>query len=284
MNAGIYTMDAATYHADPCDAPSLSSSIAKLLCTSSPAHVKDAHPRLNPEFVTDHAEHFDVGTVAHAVLLEGVNCVEVLPFADWRTKAAREARDAVRAKGKVPLQTWAWAHVEAMLNTTRDQLDAHADGRQMFRGGLPEQTLIWQDDGGEWCRARLDWLRAGAIDDYKTTNATANPEALSRTLFSNGWDIQAAFYLRGLKKLTGEDAVFRFAVQETYPPYALSVVALGPAALMLAEKKVRYALELWTHCLEHGDWPGYPTQTAYAALPEYLEAAWLAKEERGLAV
>jgi hypothetical protein len=282
MTPGIYTMDAATYHADPCDAPSLSSSIAKLLCASSPAHARHAHPRLTPEAVAVTGDQVDLGTAAHAILLEGVNCVAVLDYPDWRTKAAQTARAAVRAMGKVPLLAKAWGDLEAMLNATRDQLDAHVDGQHMFRGGLAEQTLIWQDDGGEWCRARLDWLRPGAIDDYKTTSATANPEVLSRTLYTHGWDVQAAFYLRGLKRLTGEDAVFRFCVQETFAPYALSVVALGPAALMLAEKKIRYARELWTQCLEHGDWPGYPTQTAYAELPPYLEAAWLQKEEASI--
>ena len=65
-------------------------------------------------------------------------------------------------------------------------------------------------------------------------------------MFQAGFDLQAAWYLRGLRQLTGlDDALFRFAVQETYPPYALSVIALGPDALMLAEKKCLYALEVW---------------------------------------
>ena len=107
----------------------------------------------------------------------------------------------------------------------------------MFTNGLPEQTLVWieqlPDDPSAdvWCRARLDWLRPGAIDDYKSTSATANPETWTRTMFSAGFDLQAAWYLRGLRQLTDlDDAIFRFAVQETYPPYALSVIALGPDA------------------------------------------------------
>jgi hypothetical protein len=164
-----------------------------------------------------------------------------------------------------------------MVTCARVQLAAHSDGgAEMFRDGRPEQTLIWQEDG-LWCRARLDWLRAGAIDDFKTTD-TADPDRWTRTLFACGFDIQAAWYLRGLKALTGIDAVFRFAVIERTPPYALSVMGLGPGALLIGEKKVRYALERWRACLTAGVWPGYPTRTCYADLSEWDEARWLAKE------
>jgi hypothetical protein len=51
----------------------------------------------------------------------------------------------------------------------------------------------------------------------------------------------AAWYLRGLKAVTGAEAEFRFVVCETRPPYAVSVVGLAPEVLQLAEKKVRRA-------------------------------------------
>lgn len=282
--AGVYQMSAEAYHSDPCSEPSLSSSIAKLLCQSSPAHARQAHPRLNPWAVEEDDEKFDVGTAAHAILLEGVNAVAIIDAKDWRTNAAKDLRDKARAAGKIPLLEKVWDDVDAMVRSTRAQLDAHEDGVEMFHGGQAEQTLIWQEDGGIWCRARLDYLRPGNIDDYKSTKASANPDVLSRTLFGNGWDIQAAFYLRGLKAVTGVDGMFRFACQETYAPYALSVVALGPDAMILAEKKIIYALDLWRECLKKNRWPAYPLKTAYASLPPWIESAWLQKEDDGLHV
>lgn len=278
MTPGIYAMPAAEYHGDPCEVASLSASIAHELCTNSPAHAREKHPKLNPTTVHEQAEHFDIGTAVHSILLEGVNSVEVLDFPDWRTNASKDARDAARKAGKTPLLRKVWAEVESMMLSTRGQLDAHEDGCDMFVGGQAEQTLIWEEPSGIWCRSRLDYLRPGAIDDYKTTSTTANPEAVTRQMFGNGWDIKAAFYLRGLRALTGTQATMRFAVQETYAPYALSVVTLGPDAMTLAEKKVLYALELWAECLERKRWPGYPTRTAYATLPEWVESAWLKRE------
>jgi hypothetical protein len=287
---GIYDLPAAAYHADPCPEPSLSSSIAKLICLSSPAHARHQHPRLNPAAVADEAEHFDIGTAAHAVLLEGQDVVQIIQADNWRTNAAKDARDAARQAGRTPLLAKVWADVQAMVKAAREQLDRHTDGgAKMFTAGNPERTVIWQDDG-VWCRARLDWLREvrdgihildpWAIDDYKTCSTSANPDDWTRTMFSHGFDLQAAWYRRGVKAITGAEASFRFAVQETYPPYALSVIALGPDALTIAEKKCLYALEVWRASIEDGQWIGYPHRTCYASLPPWHEAWWIEKEMR----
>jgi hypothetical protein len=281
---GIYDgISAPDYHADPCPEPSLSSSIAKLLCLSSPAHARQDHPRLNPDAAHEEAERFDIGSAAHALLLEGDSGVVIVDAPDWRTKAAREARDAAYAAGKTPLLARAWADVEAMAIAARRQLDAHTDGGAgMFTAGKAEQTLIWREDR-VWCRARFDWLRQPfdgdwAIDDYKSTSGSANPDSWTRAMFGMGFDLQAAWYRRGLQVLTGADAIFRFAVQETYPPYALSVIALGPDAMTIAEKKRLYALERWDECQRENAWPGYPTRTCWAELPPWEEAKWLGRE------
>jgi len=275
---GIYTIDKATYLADPCPTPSLSSGIAGVLCLQSPAHARQQHPRLNPAVVNEVSDAADLGTAAHAFLLEGSSAVEVIDAKDWRTNAAKAARDAARAAGRIPMLPPAWETLRAMLATTREQLDKHRDGGAlMFRAGQPEQTVIWHEQG-VWCKARLDWLRPGAIDDYKTTGVSANPEQWTRRIFDNGSDIQCAWYLRGLKAVTGLDAEFRFAVQETFPPYCLSVIGLGPDAMVLGEKRVLYALEKWRECLDRNDWIGYPRRTAYASLPPWIESAWLEKE------
>lgn len=278
---GIYQLDWPSYLADPCPAPSLSSGIAGVLCLSSPAHARHQHPRLNPDYVGEHAGAADIGTAAHELLLEGTAArVVVVDAADWRTNAAKAQRDEAYATGRIPLLAHVWTEAQAMVAALRPQLERHRDGgKGMFLDGDAEQTLIWIEDG-VWCRARLDWLRDADIDDYKTTSGSANPDDWTRNLFANGQDIQVAWYLRGYKALTGTEATFRFAVQETYPPYAASVISLGPDAMTLAEKRVLYALELWRACLDSNDWTGYPRRTAYATLPPWIESAWLEKEMR----
>jgi hypothetical protein len=282
---------AADYHADRTGgAPSLSSSIANLLINRSPLHAWTAHPRLNPNHVPVDDSKYDVGTVAHSMLLEGTASVDVCDYPDWRTKDAREARDASRANGRTPLLAHQFEEVLGMCNAVADQLKAFDIDPVPLTGGKPEQTMVWQDaPTGAWCRARIDWLHddLSAIDDLKTTTRSAHPEAFAKNLYSYGCDVQAAFYLRGLKALhvdadrnTYLDGVdWRWIVVETSPPYGLSVVEPGPAVLELADAKVDAALKLWAECLERNVWPGYPTKVATAELPAWEEARWLAREE-----
>jgi hypothetical protein len=279
---GISTIPADEYQADPCERPSLSASIAHLLCTRSPAHARAAHPKLNPDLRRAEKEHYDVGTAAHAMLLEGRDAVVVVDAPNWRTKAAQDERDAARAAGQVPLLLHVLEEVEAMVAAAREQLAAHRAQPPLFSEGKPEQTLVWEEPGGVLCRARLDWLRddGRTVDDLKTTSRSANPESYSRTLFGVGGDVQAAFYVRGVERLTGIVPEFRWCVVETAPPYALSVVSPAPDMLLLGADKVEYAIKAWQHCLERDEWPAYPTEVCYAQAPPWEETRWLEKDLR----
>jgi PDDEXK-like uncharacterized protein DUF3799 len=281
--SGIYDISAAEYHADPVAAgPSLSASIAHILLSSSAQHAWFAHPKLNPAYQSEESEAFDLGTAAHAYLLEGEKNFVIVQAPDWRTKLAKDARDDARAQGKIPLLADRWGDVQGMALAARQQLEQHDDPPRPFLDGRPEETLIWQE-GDVWCRARTDWLHADhrTIDDLKTTSASANPDVWTRgPLFSSGYDVQAAFYLRGLKAIFGTEGVFRFVVQENFPPYALSVVGLAPDALALADRKVSRALTLWRHCLTTNTWPGYPQQTCYAEAPAWETSRWEEQEYR----
>lgn len=281
LKPGIHDIPPAVYHADPCPSPSLSKSVAHILLTQSPLHAWFAHPKLNPKPEPVEAEHFDIGTIAHAMLLEGNDVAVPLDFEDWRTKAAKEARESIREQGQVPILKRHYQRVLDMLESCRRQLERHRTASDMFTGGKPEQTLIWEEDG-VWLRSRLDWLKDSRafIDDYKTTSASANPETVSRIMFDKGADLQAAFYRRGLKHLTGKDAEFRFCYQETYPPYCLSVVQVDPPSMAMAERKVEYAIDEWRKCLKKQSWPGYPNETCWAITPPWHEARWIEFEER----
>ncbi len=279
---GIQTISAEAYHSDPCEQPSLTASIAHLICSASPLHAWHAHPRLNPNFKRQEEERFDIGTACHALLLEGNSGIALINAPDWRKKEARDERDAARAEGKLPILSKHWADIRAMVAAAGPQLDALKVDPPLFKDGKPEQSLFWEEDGVQ-CRARLDWLRDdfATVDDLKSTRGSANPAAWTRrTLYEIGADIQAVFYLRGLKAITGESAEFRFCVVETTAPYALVPVTLDYATVVLAERKVDYALATWKRCLETDTWPGYSEQVCVAELPGWEQERWLEKETR----
>lgn len=275
--SGVLELTAEAYHADPSEHPSLSASIAHILCTQSPRHAWTAHPKLNPHWARTDDQKFDVGTVAHAMILEGRDIVYVIYADDWRTKVAKEEREYARSLGKIPLLARHRDEVYAMVDAVRAQLDTHGATPALFADGKPEQTLLWEEDGVA-CKARLDWLRddMATIDDLKTTSWSANPAAYSRSLFGVGGDVQAAFYLRGLRQLTSAEASFRWVVVETSPPYALSVITPGSDVLALGEAKVEWAIRRWGELLAlDGEWPAYPTEVATAEMPAWEETRWL---------
>lgn len=281
LGPGIHDIPVQDYHADPCETPSLSKSIIHTLLTQSPAHAYAAHPRLNQDFERVEEQKYDVGNIAHALLLQGLETVHLVNAPDWRTNAAKEERDLARQHGRTPLLTHQMADVRRMVDAVREQL-AHFDATPpLFIDGKPEQTMVWEEDGVT-CRALVDWLHddMSTIDDLKTTSRSANPATWRSTLYGMGADLQVAFYRRGLKALTGLEPEFRFCVVETAPPFAVSVIALAPDALALADSKVEWAINKWRTCVATDTWPCYPQQVCYVQAPGWEESRWLEFETR----
>jgi hypothetical protein len=270
MRAGIHQMPRQLYDADPCEAPSLSASVAKILLAKSPRHAWLAHPRLNPNYEPEDRREFDLGSAVHALALGEAHRMVEIPAENYRTKAAQEARDAAIQAGRVPALPHQIAQARAILRALHAQLPFTEEARGAFTGGKAEHVAIWQD-GGAWCRARIDWMPSdgNVIYDLKTTGAVANPEQWVRSLYDQGGDVQAAFYLRGMEALTGKPWHFRFVVVETEPPHGLSVIALNGEAEAIARAKADHAVRAWAWCLANRRWPGYPRATAYVQAPAW---------------
>lgn len=279
---GAYDLKPEVYHADPCPTPSLSSSIAKIMLDQSPRHAWTEHPRLNPGYEPENRQMFDIGQAAHTLMLKDDRALQIIDAPDYRTKAAQDARASAYLADRIPVLAKQLESLAAMARSCREQLDHH-EARDAFTDGKPEQTLVWRE-GNVWCRCMLDWLpddRKRAYDDYKSTNGSASPDFWQRNLFALQYDVQMAFYRRGIRAVFGVDnPTFRLCIQETSAPYALSVMALDPHALDFANKKVVEAIHLWSACIERNEWPGYSNRIAYVSPPPYNEAAWLEREVR----
>lgn len=271
----------AVYHMDPVGpAPSLSSSIAKLLVTRSPRHAWYENPRLNKAKALEveaPSRAMDIGTATHKLILgRGRDIVEVAAD-DYRKDVAKKVRDAARAAGKVPILSHEMANVRILAEAARDQL-ADTDLAGILDDGAAEVTGVWQDTGGIWCRMRLDWLPDSARDgghitvlDLKTTGGSAHPDDWQRTAFDMGNDFQDAHYRRGLERLIpGVRSVrFVFAVLEQDAPHCLSLNEFGGQAREEASILAELARGLWGECLRRNDWPGYPAETTHIDPPKY---------------
>lgn len=274
---GIYSIPLAEYIADPAPEPSLNAGTAHRILEESPRHAWEQHPRLNPNYRHEESSRLDLGTIAHALLLEHDDSrVVVIDAEDWRTKVAKEERDTARALGKLPILKGLYEDAKEMVSVARREIAA-SELAEAFEEAIPEQTLIWEHDG-IWCRSRpdkatKDWR---VLFDYKTCAGSGHPAAWGRkAILQHGYDLQALLGIEGAHHLSDpQDCTFVFIVQEIEKPYAVSFVSLSPAWIHLAQAKLQMAMSIWKGCLRTNEWPGYAQRVAYLEPPVYATVGW----------
>ena len=257
------------YHADPVLGGSLSQSGAKMLLPPS-APAKYDEQRRNP---TASTRAQNLGSAAHAVVLDDGPRPFLIDAADYRTKDAKAARDQALADGLTPVLP---AELETVMRMAEAIL-AHPLASQLL--GVPgkaEQSAFWHDaEFDVWRRARFDFLPDPEhhgrprllVPDYKTTKA-AHPDQFARSVADFGYHMQADWYLSALVALGYDpDAVFLFIAQETTPPYLVTVGQLDDDALQIGRHLNRKALRIFAQCRESGVWPGYSDGVETLALP-----------------
>lgn len=271
IKPGVYDMPLADYLADPAPAPSLSTGIAHALLTKSPKHAWMQHPKLNPHHEREESSRLDFGSIAHALLLEDdPSRVVIVDAEDWRTKAARDERDAAREAGKLPILASALGTVHGMVARAREAI-ASSEIADDWRDGVAEQTMIWEHEG-IWVRSRPDKMTKDGklVFDFKTLAGSAHPSAVVRAILQHGYDIQQGIARLGVESLLGQcSPVFIFICQEINPPYAVSLVSLDGQWAAFADEKLKMAMSIWKRCLRLDDWPAYPSRVCYVAPPAY---------------
>lgn len=274
---GVFDIPEADYHSDPVAVPSLSRSIAHTLITRSARHARKDHPRLNPNFKPKNKDHYDIGHAAHVLMLgKPQSDLVIIDAANYQTDAAKEQRDAAYAAGKTPLLAKMLPRLQAMVAAGRAQLECTDEDAMAFIGGKVEQTLVWRE-GDVWCRSLLDHLPVGGnvFYDYKSTGKSAHPEDWFRSACDHGYDMQDAMSCRGITAVLGvENPIFRFIVQETEEPFALSVCEFGGMWREMGAQKVAYAVDFWRWCTAHNKWPGYSRRPAYGFPPKWEQDRW----------
>lgn len=272
VTPGVYDLPLADYLADPVPGGSLSSTGArKLLPPSCPARYRWWADNPKPP-----KREFDLGHAAHRLVLGAGHELVDVDAANYRTKAAQEARDNAYAAGKVPLLPHEREQVTAMAAALRE----HPWAGRLFEPGTgkPEQTLVWQDlQTGVWCRALLDWLPNAnghrfILRDYKTA-ASAAPTKLDRAIADYSYHVQLAFHLMGGRALglAGEDAQALLVAQEKDPPYLVTVVQPDPPAMRIGARQAGEALSVYAECVANGRWPGYSDDIELISLPPWVE-------------
>ena len=146
------------------------------------------------------------GTVVHGMVLGTGQPVQVLDYADYKTKKAQEDKKAVIAEGMVPQLPHEYAEAEQLAQAVRD----HDVAGGLFAEGDAEVSGFWLDsEFGIWLRMRMDWLAyvdgIPTIGDLKTAKS-ASPREFARSVYDYRYFMQDPHYREGLAAIRAKRA------------------------------------------------------------------------------
>jgi len=212
----------------------------------SPAHFK------TPQKETDAMR---IGRVAHEYILEGVKNFVTSPFDSFRTKEAREWRDAQT----LPIITA--AEIET-IHAMREAVKRHPEAARLLSDGQAEQTFFFDEPTtGAPCRCRTDWMTGdGVIVDLKTTT-DASPKGFAKAVQKFRYHVQDAFYTDGVEASTGcRPTDFVFIAVEKTAPFGVGVYRLSEGLREEGRDLYLDNVATWLQCTERDEWPAYSNE------------------------
>ena len=273
LNPGFYNdLSLADYHADPAVSRS-----DLLLLKNNPLKFKVAKQLLKKQ-----TDVFNIGTAGHAALLQPKdywNQVSVVPNSVLGKNGSRNtkkyrawAADPARANKAIITQEQS-AVVKGILESVFEN-PAHSTARGILLNDekVVEQSIFFKDSShGFLCKIRPD-LRfpfARTLVDIKTSR-NASKEAFARDCANLGHDVQAAWYLTGASRATGDNyEEFVFIVIEKEPPYCVAIYRADYEMLDTGRKKIRPLIKLYNDCITKNNWPGYYDGISDLSLPRW---------------
>lgn len=188
----------------------------------------------------------DLGQLAHMMILGGSEQFALSEWPDYRSKAAREWRDAQEEQGKIVISQAQWKDIENIVTN----IEAHPYFKKYLGKGnkaFHELELYAKTDGVE-LRGKADYLHkldGGAliITDLKTT---AQFDAWQHKAYRSHYDLQAAVYTligsaatHSVPELTN----YYFCLAETIPPYRVQFMHASLEFLESGERKLRKCID-----------------------------------------
>ncbi|HEX3884783.1 MAG TPA: PD-(D/E)XK nuclease-like domain-containing protein [Stellaceae bacterium] len=277
MSANVVRdMPEAEYHATK----ALSAGGAWSLANDCPAIYWHSSP-FNPDAApAENAKVMDIGTALHLAVLEPDRLQErtvLVEAEDWRTKAAKEARDAAYEAGLTPLLLKDRDLVDRLANVLR----RNEYVARLLDGADTEISYFW-DAGGVGGKARADLVTkdCSAIGDLKAS-ASASPLFFQRRAFNAGHFLRTPWYVDGWEASTGKRAEYWYIVVGCEEPHLVSVLQLDQKAVEWGRMMIRRSLDLFRRCRDRGVWPGYCDRPMRIGLPTWAEYQLADREQEG---
>ena len=217
-----------------------------------------------------------LGSLTHCALLtpELMDSEYIVsPYADYRTKEARDWRAANLESGKAIISQDDW-------DKANDISDVIRACNEFPRVYSPEVAVFGEIEGVK-VKGMIDIVPeiGSSLYDLKTINKIESLHDLQRKIIDYGYHWQAALYLDLWNAASGESRdEFVFIFVETSAPYETAFVRLSPEFIELgrngsgSKKYAGYmdAVELWKKCVSTNSFPKQVDGIQTISIPAWL--------------
>lgn len=291
------------YFLEPCPTPAFTNSGAKILLSQTPADFADNHPAIGePAEEIDNTIAKRRGDLTHQLALGKGRGIQVCEFDSWRTNDAKAAKAAAITSGLTPCLPHEYGEALAMAILLQSRIRATlthiGDERGLTepKDGWQYETelvLAWTEiiDGQTiWCRGMLDvWCeQLGVILDPKITDRIYDGQ-IDAHRANMGWDMQEAFYKRGIETILPELAGrvrFGNLLMRPKAPHRARTVDSDEATRYSCQTEIERAMGIFAKCMKDNEWPdfglGFHTRSAPSwKLRERMEREMMEDEDDG---
>lgn len=162
---------------------------------------------------------------------------------DMRLKKSKELKKDFEEKAKklkrtvLPLSDY-----EKIVSMRHSILEYKPAGDLLSEDGVAEISGYYEMEGMK-LKIRPDWLtKSNKIVDLKTSR-NASLDSFGRDFKWNfNYDLSAAMYMDGMKRITGEDFEYYFIVVEKEPPFSTAVYSLSTKSFDMGMSKYLEAI------------------------------------------
>lgn len=261
-------------------APRLRQSLAKILLTECPLLVRQAldgerrqgtkamrRGSLVDQLVFGGAQY----EVVQARLKSGKRKGELAT--NWLATEAQEMRDAIEAKGWVPVLEHELESAQELAGRIKAELILA--GLDLTKCEL-QRPLQWETMYGVAAEGTPDViLTAGGhahTIDLKV-GEDANPDQLDHQVGAMMWDLQGAAYQEAIGN-TGQHWILRADAKSKL----IGLYPLDEGYMTIGRGKWAAAQKLWKECLASNEWPGYkrrPITPSQATMQRAISRGWI---------
>lgn len=234
------------------------------------------------KYAEEHPEEptqaFKIGAAFHKMALEPETFddeFKVYPGYDRRTKEGKQLyAEFIENLGNKTSLTYDEA--ETVIGMVKS-LKANPTAKKLIENGQKEKSFFWTDEAtGIELKCRPDIYVVDGVNvivDLKSVTS-GDPKQFPRTIYSLGYDVQAAMYIAGMQNIKPGDYEFMFIAVEKTPPYSVTLMRLEQSWIDYGKMRYRELLKLYKTCCDLERWYGYngaDNEIIDLSLPTWVE-------------